>query len=76
MRYATMEECLSRDKVIEEIKASLTSMSEEKQPFSFDDDRKATHQACDGEKLNAQKVFKNLQIPLWENRNRSLWKKS
>ena len=42
MRYATMEECLSRDKVIEEIKASLTSMSEEKQPFSFDDDRKAS----------------------------------
>ena len=39
-REATLEESLSREKVVEEIKSSLTSLAEEKKPFTFDDDRK------------------------------------
>ena len=42
MRYATMEESLSREQVVDQIKSSLTSLSEERKPFTFDDDRKGS----------------------------------
>ena len=37
-----MEESLSREQVVEQIKSSLTSLAEEKKPFIFDDDRKGS----------------------------------
>ena len=42
LRNATLEESLSREQVVEEIKSSLTSLTEERKHFTFDDDRKAT----------------------------------
>ena len=35
-----MEELLSREKVMEEIKGSLDALGEDRKPFTFDDDRK------------------------------------
>ena len=40
LRYATMEECLTREQVVQDIKSSLDALSEERKPFTFDDDRK------------------------------------
>ena len=42
LRNATLEQSLSREMVVEEIRTSITAMTEERKPFSYDDDRKAT----------------------------------
>ena len=39
LRYATLEEFLSQEQLLEELRASIIQLSEEKKPFEFDDHR-------------------------------------
>jgi hypothetical protein len=39
LRYATLTECLSQEQVMQQIRESIVQLSEEKKPFTFEDNR-------------------------------------
>ena len=58
-----MEECLSQEQLLQELKGSLVQLSEERKPFEFEDLRSATAPASSQGTQGSQPVPETATLP-------------